>query len=70
MRTPSLVFHRVRIHRIAALLLAAACGAGQEGTHGVARYDRPPGMPIGTGATGGELEEPSAKTDNGDLPIQ
>jgi len=26
-------------------------------------------MPIGTGATGGELEEPAAKNDNGDLAI-
>lgn len=48
--------------------MCAACGAVQEGT-GVAHYDRPPGMPIGTGATGGELEEPPAQVDNGDLAI-
>ena len=49
--------------------VCAACGAPQEGTPGVAHYDRPPGMPIGTGATGGELEEPAAAEVNGDLAI-
>ncbi|HWO11484.1 MAG TPA: hypothetical protein VNN80_18445 [Polyangiaceae bacterium] len=60
------------MRRVASLLLSAACGAcgaTQEGAPGVAHYDRPPGMPIGTGAAGGELEEPAPATDNADLAI-
>jgi len=52
----------------ALLVGAAACG-GPAGSvaSGVSNYERPPGMPIGTGASGGELEPPLL--DNSDLAI-
>jgi hypothetical protein len=59
--------------RLAAWLLlsaaGAACSATPERPPGVAHYDRQPGMPIGTGASGGELDERTATTDNSDLAI-
>jgi hypothetical protein len=59
------------------LLLFGACAGGAASradapSAGVADYDRPPGMPIGTGtgASGGELEaEPPRVSNNTDLAI-
>jgi hypothetical protein len=49
--------------------LAMACGGVQAGPPGVAHYDRPPGLPIGTGASGGELEEPAVSSGDAELVI-
>lgn len=66
---------------LAALLLAAplpACDAASRASAapGVGGYHRPPGMPIGTGASGGledplddDLPPPAELADNSDLPI-
>ena len=39
---------------------ASSTHAGTAGESGVARFNRPPGMPIGTGASGGQLDDPEA----------
>jgi hypothetical protein len=55
--------------RVLIAIASAACAGAQEEPLGVAHYDRPPGMPIGTGAAGGELEEAAAENSPADLPI-
>lgn len=66
---------------IALSLWACAAESGSRAAAervGVGRYQRPPGMPIGTGASGGELDDEAASdeaaspadlTDNSDLDI-
>jgi hypothetical protein len=53
---------------LAACVTGTLPGEGRGTAVGVANYERPPGMPIGTGASGGELLEP-LPLDNTDLPI-
>ena len=60
---------RARAAWILTSLACTACSATSERPAGVAHYDRKPGMPIGTGASGGELDAPTAPADNGELPI-
>ena len=51
------------------LVGVAACGGPTASVPvGVNGYERPPGMPIGTGASGGELPDPPS-LDNSDLAI-
>jgi hypothetical protein len=52
-----------RLSGVGLALLACAAPASHGSTRetaGVGRFNRPPGMPIGTGASGGKLDDPEA----------